>query len=64
VFFNKDTTEEDREALGWYHEKKSSDPERVIGLGLITIGVSHCADAFSLRCIHYDQPDGAPPRPE
>ena len=61
VFFNKDTTEEGREALGWYHEKKSTDPERNIGLGPNHDWSSHCADAFGLMCIHYDQPDGAPP---
>ena len=64
VFFNKDTTEEGREALGWYHEKKSTDPERDIGLGPNHDWSSHCADAFGLMCIHYDQPDGAPPPPE
>ena len=61
VFFNKDTTEEGREALGWYHEKKSSDPERDIGLGPNHDWSSHAADAFGLMCVHYDQPDGAPP---
>jgi phage terminase large subunit len=61
VFFNKDSTEEGREALGWYHEKKSTDPERDIGLGPNHDWSSHAADAFGLMCIHYDQPDGAPP---
>ena len=61
VFFNKGTTEEGREALGWYHEKKSTDPERDIGLGPNHDWSSHCADAFGLMCIHYDQPDGVPP---
>lgn len=64
VFFNKDTTEEGREALAWYHEKKSTDPERDIGLGPNHDWSSHCADAFGLMCIHYDQPDGAPPTRE
>ena len=32
IFFNADTTEEGRDALGWYHEKKSND-DRNIGLG-------------------------------
>jgi phage terminase large subunit len=63
-FFNKDTTEEGREALGWYHEKKSTDPERDIGLGPNHDWSSHCADVFGLMCIHYDQPDGAPPARE
>ena len=63
VFFNEDTTEEGHEALGWDHEKKSTDPERDIGLGPNHDWSSHAADAFGLMCIHYDQPDGAPPRP-
>jgi hypothetical protein len=49
-----------RDALGWYHEKKSND-DRNIGLGPNHDWSSHCADAFGLMCIHYDQPDGAPP---
>jgi phage terminase large subunit len=52
VFFNKDTTEEGREALGWYHEKKSTDPERDIALDLTTIGVRIARNAFGLMCIH------------
>jgi phage terminase large subunit len=60
VFFNADTTEDGRDALGWYHEKKSND-DRNIGLGPNHDWSSHCADAFGLMCIHYDQPDGAPP---
>jgi phage terminase large subunit len=48
VFFNKGTTEEGREALGWYHEKKSSDPARGIGLGLNRDWSSHAADTFGL----------------
>jgi hypothetical protein len=50
-----------REALGWYHKKKSTDPERDIGLGPNHDWSSQAADAFGLMCIHYDQPDGAPP---
>ena len=60
IFFNADTTEDGRDALGWYHEKKSND-DRNIGLGPNHDWSSHAADGFGLMCIHYDQPDGAPP---
>jgi len=60
IFFNADTTEAGRDAIGWYHEKKSND-DRNIGLGPNHDWSSHGADAFGLMCIHYEQPDGAPP---
>ena len=60
IFFNADTTEDGRDALGWIHEKKSND-DRNIGLGPNRDWSSHGADGFGLMCIHYDQPDGAPP---
>ncbi|MGY3535405.1 PBSX family phage terminase large subunit [Bradyrhizobium sp. USDA 4452] len=60
IFFNEETTGDGRDALGWYHEKKSND-DREIGLGPDHDWSSHCADAFGLMCIHYDQPAGAPP---
>ncbi|MHC2462111.1 PBSX family phage terminase large subunit [Bradyrhizobium embrapense] len=60
VRFNADTTEDGRDALGWYHEKKSED-DRNVGLGPDHDWSSHCADAFGLMCIHYDQPAGSPP---
>ncbi|MBR1206603.1 MULTISPECIES: PBSX family phage terminase large subunit [unclassified Bradyrhizobium] len=60
IFFNADTTEPGRDALGWYHEKKSND-ERNIGLGPNHDWSSHGADGFGLMCIHYDQPAGSPP---
>ncbi|WP_431014570.1 PBSX family phage terminase large subunit [Bradyrhizobium pachyrhizi] len=60
IFFNAETTESGRDALGWYHEKKSND-ERNIGLGPEHDWSSHAADGFGLMCIHYDQPAGAPP---
>jgi len=63
IFFNEETTEPGRAALGWYHEKRSDD-DRNIGLGPNHDWSSHGADAFGLMCIHYDQPDGAPPPPE
>lgn len=59
IFFNAATTEPGRDAVGWYHEKKSKD-ERAIGLGPNHDWSSHGADAFGLMCIHYDQPQGAP----
>jgi phage terminase large subunit len=60
IFFNEGTTEAGRDALGWYHEKKSND-DRNMGLGPNHDWSSHGADAFGLMCVHYDQPDGAPP---
>ena len=52
-----------RDAIGWYHEKKSTD-DRNIGLGPNRDWSSHGADSFGLMCIHYDQPEGTPARPE
>jgi phage terminase large subunit len=63
VFFNEATTEAGRDALGWYHEKKSTD-DRNIGLGPNHDWSSHGADAFGPMCIHYVQPEGAPPQRE
>jgi phage terminase large subunit len=59
IFFNEETMEAGRNAIGWYHEKKSTD-ERNIGLGPNHDWSSHGADGFGLMCIHYDQLDGAP----
>ncbi|WP_316214144.1 PBSX family phage terminase large subunit [Bradyrhizobium sp. SZCCHNR2032] len=59
VFFNESTTEAGREALGWYHEKRSDD-ERNVGLGPNHDWSSHGADAFGLMCIAYDEPPGRP----
>ncbi len=55
MWFNAATTEPGREALGWYHEKKSDD-EREIGLGPEHDWSSHGADAFGLMAIAYEQP--------
>ena len=63
IFFNAETTEGGRDAIGWYHEKKSND-DRNIGLGPNHDWSSHGADSFGLMCIHYDQPDGAPAQRE
>lgn len=60
IWFNEATTESGRDALGWYHEKKSDD-DRSIGLGPNHDWSSHAADAFGLMCITYEQPE--PDRP-
>jgi phage terminase large subunit len=55
IWFNADTTEPGRDALGWYHEKKSDD-DRGIGLGPNHDWSSHAADAFGLMCVAYEEP--------
>jgi phage terminase large subunit len=55
IWFNADTTEAGRDALGWYHEKKSDD-ERNIGLGPEHDWSSHGADAFGLMAVAYEAP--------
>lgn len=55
IWFNASTTEAGRDALGWYHEKKSDD-ERNIGLGPSHDWSSHGADAFGLMCVAYEEP--------
>lgn len=55
IWFNADTTEPGRDALGWYHEKKSDD-DRGIGLGPNHDWSSHAADAFGLMCVTYEEP--------
>lgn len=54
IWFNADTTEGGRDALGWYHEKK--DDERGIGLGPEHDWSSHGSDAFGLMCVAYEEP--------
>lgn len=58
IWFNADTTEPGRDALGYYHEKK--DDERNIGLGPEHDWSSHCADSFGLMCVAYEEPEGKP----
>jgi len=60
VWFNADTTEAGRDALGWYHEKR--DDARGIGLGPEHDWSSHGADAFGLMAVDYEtnKPRGAP----
>ena len=55
IWFNDKPTEAGRDALGWYHEKRSTD-DRNIGLGPNHDWSSHCADAFGLVCITYEEP--------
>ncbi len=57
IWFNEDTTEGGRDALGWYHEKK--DEARNIGLGPAHDWSSHGADAFGLMCIAHEAPKAA-----
>lgn len=54
MWFNADTTEPGREALGWYHEKK--DEDRNIGLGPEHDWASHGSDAFGLMAVAYEPP--------
>lgn len=54
IWFNADTTQAGRDALGWYHEK--IDDKRNIGLGPEHDWASHGADAFGLMCVAYEQP--------
>jgi len=51
IWFNSETTEAGRSALGWYHEKR--DPERGVGLGPEHDWASHGADSFGLIAIDH-----------
>ena len=53
-WFNEDTTEAGREALGFYHERRDSD--RNVGLGPEHDWSSHGADAFGLMAVSYEEP--------
>jgi phage terminase large subunit len=57
VWFNEDTTEPGRDALGYYHERK--DEERNVGLGPEHDWSSNAADAFGLMAIKYEEPGRA-----
>jgi phage terminase large subunit len=63
IWFNRDTTEAGRAALGWYHEKRDND--RNVGLGPEHDWASHGADAFGLMCTAYEEPQTqlAPKKP-
>lgn len=58
MWFNADTTEAGREALGFYHEKR--DQVRGIGLGPSHDWSSHGADSFGLMCVCYEEPVSNP----
>jgi phage terminase large subunit len=55
IWFNAATTEAGRDALGWYHEKRSDD-DRNVGLGPNHDWSSHGADSFGLMCVVYEEP--------
>jgi len=55
IWFDEETTEAGRDALGWYHEKRSDD-DRNVGLGPNHDWSSHGADAFGLMCVAYEEP--------
>ena len=59
VWFNAETTEAGRDALGWYHEKRSDD-WREVGLGPEHDFSSHGSDAFGLMAVAYETPAGRP----
>lgn len=54
VWFNEGPTEQGRDALGYYHERR--DEARNVGLGPEHDWSSHAADAFGLMAVHYEQP--------
>jgi len=54
IWFNDDTTEAGRDALGYYHERK--DETRNIGLGPEHDWSSHGSDAFGLMAVAYEEP--------
>ncbi len=63
IWFNAETTEAGRDALGWYHEKK--DEARNVGLGPEHDWASHGSDAFGLMAIAHEQHSASTPkRPE
>lgn len=59
IWFDNETTEAGRLALGWYHEK--IDEVRGIGLGPEHDWSSHSADAFGLMCVAYSEPQESKP---
>jgi phage terminase large subunit len=54
VWFDDETTQAGRGALGWYHEGK--DDKRDVGLGPVHDWASHGADAFGLMAVAYEEP--------
>jgi phage terminase large subunit len=61
IWFDEESTTAGRDALGWYHEKKSED-DRNIGLGPNHDWSSHASDGFGLMCVAYEPPNDEPVR--
>ncbi len=59
VWFDEETTQSGRDALGWYHEKK--DDARGVGLGPEHDWASHGADAYGAAMVAYEMPVKAQP---
>jgi phage terminase large subunit len=57
IWWNEDTTEPGRDAIGFYHERK--DETRNVGLGPEHDWSSHAADALGLMAICYEEPGRA-----
>ena len=55
IWFDAESTEDGRDAIGWYHEK-TSDDEREALLGPEHDWSSHGADAFGLMAVSYEDP--------
>ena len=53
-WFNEDTTESGRDALGYYHERR--DESRNVGLGPEHDWSSHAADSFGYMSLSYEEP--------
>jgi phage terminase large subunit len=53
-WFNADTTEAGRAALGYYHERR--DENRNVGLGPEHSWASHASDAFGYMALSYEEP--------
>lgn len=60
IWFNEETTEGGRNALGWYHEKKHDQGH---GLGPNHDWSSHDADSFGLMCVVYEEQSEHTKRP-
>jgi len=54
IWFNEATCAAGIDTLCFYHEKRSD--KREIGLGPDHDWSSHCADAFGLMCMIYEEP--------
>jgi phage terminase large subunit len=60
IWFDEETTEAGRSALGWYHEKM--DHERNVGLGPEHDWASNGADAFGLMCVACERTSAEKPQ--